>query len=58
MKKMDYLQRLGWFHNARFGIYVHFGLYSLLGRGEWSMYSELSPKMMMDYIGVPVEQTT
>ena len=32
-----------WFHEARFGIYVHFGLYSLLGRGEWTMYSERIP---------------
>ncbi|OQA85393.1 MAG: Alpha-L-fucosidase [Lentisphaerae bacterium ADurb.Bin242] len=32
-----------WFHEARFGIYVHFGLYSILGRGEWTMYSERIP---------------
>ena len=38
-----YEKRLKWFHEARFGIYVHFGLYSLLGRGEWTMYSERIP---------------
>lgn len=32
--------RLNWFHKSRFGIYIHYGLYSLLERGEWSMYSE------------------
>ena len=40
---MTYQERLKWFHEARFGIYVHFGLYSLLGRGEWTMYSERIP---------------
>ena len=35
--------RMKWFHEARFGIYVHYGLYSILGRGEWTMYSERIP---------------
>ena len=38
-----YAARMKWFQEARFGIYVHFGLYSLLGRGEWTMYSERIP---------------
>ena len=40
---MTYEERMKWFHEARFGIYVHFGLYSLLERGEWTMYSERIP---------------
>ena len=36
----EYQKRVSWFKEARFGIYVHFGLYSVLGRGEWTMYSE------------------
>jgi len=32
-----------WFHEARFGIFVHWGLYSLLGRGEWVMHVERIP---------------
>lgn len=32
-----------WFHHARFGMFVHFGLYSLLGRGEWAMCFENIP---------------
>lgn len=40
---MTYAERMKWFHEARFGIYVHYGLYSLLGRGEWTMYSERIP---------------
>jgi len=40
---MTYEERMKWFNEARFGIYIHFGLYSLLGRGEWTMYSERIP---------------
>src|SRR5262245_57413651 len=32
-----------WFNQARFGMFVHYGLYSLLGRGEWAMYFESIP---------------
>nr|WP_141711542.1 alpha-L-fucosidase [Jiangella alba] len=34
---------LRWFRDARFGLFLHFGLYSLLGRGEWVMYHEQIP---------------
>jgi alpha-L-fucosidase len=29
-----------WFTDARYGMFIHFGLYSLLGRGEWVMNRE------------------
>ena len=29
-----------WFTEARYGLFIHFGLYSLLGRGEWAMNKE------------------
>jgi alpha-L-fucosidase len=32
-----------WFRNARFGMFVHWGVYSLLGRGEWVMQNEGIP---------------
>lgn len=32
-----------WFRNARYGMLVHYGLYSLLGRGEWVMNREEIP---------------
>jgi alpha-L-fucosidase len=32
-----------WFAEARFGLFMHYGLYSLLGRGEWAMYHEAIP---------------
>jgi len=41
-RKLD--RRLEWFPRARFGMFVHFGLYALLGRGEWVMYHENIPR--------------
>jgi len=40
MKIPPYEQRLRWFHQARFGMFIHWGLYSLLGRGEWVLFQE------------------
>lgn len=34
---------LAWFAGARFGLFMHYGLYSLLGRHEWVMYRENIP---------------
>ena len=48
MKKKEYEkqiadsrdERMKWWREARFGMFVHFGLYSLLGRHEWVMSME------------------
>lgn len=32
-----------WFRNAKFGLFMHYGLYSLIGRGEWVMLREKIP---------------
>jgi alpha-L-fucosidase len=32
-----------WFREARFGLFMHYGLYSLLGRHEWVQYREKIP---------------
>jgi alpha-L-fucosidase len=29
-----------WWRDAKFGLFIHFGLYSILGRGEWVMWNE------------------
>ncbi len=34
---------LAWFANAKFGLFMHYGLYSLLGRHEWVQYREAIP---------------
>ena len=36
-------RRMGWWHEARFGMFIHFGLYSVLGRHEWVMEEEGIP---------------
>jgi len=34
---------LQWFRDARFGLFIHYGLYSLLGRHEWVQFNECIP---------------
>ncbi|NLE45761.1 MAG: alpha-L-fucosidase [Chloroflexi bacterium] len=36
-------ERMRWWHEARFGMFVHWGLYSQLGRHEWVMNRERIP---------------
>ena len=33
-------QDMQWWCDAKFGLFIHFGLYSILGRGEWVMWQE------------------
>jgi alpha-L-fucosidase len=35
--------RLAWFKDARYGLFLHYGVYSLLGRGEWVQFREDIP---------------
>ncbi len=32
-----------WYVKARYGLFIHYGLYSLLGRGEWALNREQIP---------------
>jgi len=34
---------VAWFKDARFGLFLHYGLYSLLGRHEWVQFREKIP---------------
>lgn len=36
-------ERVKWWRQARFGMFIHFGVYAIPGRGEWVMYSESIP---------------
>ena len=29
-----------WFRDAKFGMFIHWGLYSLLEKGEWVLFNE------------------
>ncbi len=39
----DRERRMKWWHQARFGMFIHWGLYSVLGRHEWAMETEGIP---------------
>ena len=39
-------QRMAWWHAAKFGMFIHWGLYSVLGQHEWTMEAE----------GIPIPQ--
>ena len=39
----DRAQRMKWWHDARFGMFIHWGLYSVVGRHEWVMENEAFP---------------
>lgn len=34
---------LGWYQDARFGMFIHWGLYSILAREEWIMHTQRIP---------------
>ena len=39
----DRERRMQWWHEAKFGMFIHWGLYSVLGRHEWAMEEEGIP---------------
>lgn len=44
--RVDRARRMKWWHDGTFGMFVHWGLYSVLGRHEWVMENE----------GIPVKE--
>ena len=42
----DRQRRMQWWHAAKFGMFIHFGLFSVYGHHEWAMAEE----------GIPVEE--
>lgn len=45
------LEAREWFQNARFGLFIHWGVYSVLGDGEWVMNNQRIP--IEDYEKLP-----
>ena len=39
----DQQRRMKWWHDAKFGMFIHFGLYAAHGRHEWAMEDEAVP---------------
>jgi alpha-L-fucosidase len=37
------VERMAWWHEAKFGMFVHWGCYSVLGRGEQAIVRDLMP---------------
>ena len=35
--------RINWWREARFGMFIHWGLYAIPGRGEWVQWNEQIP---------------
>lgn len=33
-------EKMKWFRDTKFGMFIHWGLYSMLGKGEWVMFNE------------------
>jgi alpha-L-fucosidase len=42
-EKDPHAAALAWFESAKWGLFMHYGLYSQLGRGEWVMQQEKIP---------------
>jgi len=43
-------QRLQWWHEARFGIFIHWGLYSVIGQHEWARENEGVPLLQYELL--------
>jgi len=42
-EERDRIRRMKWWHEAKFGMFIHWGLYSVIGRHEWAMEVEAIP---------------
>ncbi|MCL2487743.1 MAG: alpha-L-fucosidase [Oscillospiraceae bacterium] len=40
MDNAQYEKRMAWFREARFGMFIHYGLYAIAARGEWVKSNE------------------
>ena len=40
---VDREERMAWWHEAKFGMFVHWGCYSVLGRGEQALMRDFMP---------------
>jgi alpha-L-fucosidase len=43
VKDADAQQRISWWREARFGMFLHWGVYAFPGRGEWVQWQEQIP---------------
>src|ERR1700752_1736198 len=43
-------QRMAWWHEAKFGMFIHWGLYSIVGQHEWALEVEGIPLLQYEYL--------
>ena len=43
-QREEYNRRIGWYKRARFGMFIHWGLYAIPARGEWVRSTEQMPE--------------
>ena len=43
LDRTAYEQRTAWYRQARFGMFIHWGLYAIPARGEWVRSTERMP---------------
>jgi len=43
-------QRMAWWHEAKFGMFIHWGLYSVVGQQEWALEVEGIPILQYEYL--------
>ena len=48
--RKEYEERMKWYQDARFGMFIHWGLYSIPARGEWVRSTDGKPDTG-DYAG-------
>ena len=46
----DRARRMQWWHAAKFGMFIHFGLYSVIGQHEWAMEKEGIPVLQYELL--------
>ena len=54
--RKEYEKRMEWYQDARFGMFIHWGLYSIPARGEWVRSVEEIPEE--EYLPFMKETTT
>ena len=49
--RQEYESRMAWFRHARFGMFIHWGLYAIPARGEWVRTTEqMTPEQYYRYL--------
>ena len=56
--RQAYERRTAWFTQARFGLFLHWGLYAIPARGEWVRSVERIPSGDYDPLMYPRAQQT